>query len=101
MVARTKLAKKQEEIQHLDTATQAIVQRIDKNNSRLLFSGFLTLIILLAVGIIGIYYQNKLATQNKQHIDCIIKLSETPLPSDSRSKFITDLNNTCKINFTK
>ncbi len=63
----------------------------------------------------GISQNNKLATQNKaiaaqnqklaaeatNHINCIIKLSETPLGNGDRAKYIDNFNNTCQIRFVK
>lgn len=98
---QAKLQQQVKDIQHLDSATQAIIMRIDKNDRRLRISGFITLAILLIVGIIGIYHQNQLAQESKQHIDCIIKLTETPLGAGDRSKYIDNLNNTCRIRFTQ
>lgn len=103
-MTKTKLQRKQEELQHLDEATQIIIQRIDKNDRRLRISGFVTLSVLLIVGLIGIYYQVKVATQSKQHIDCIIKDLSTPIPKGTPSKYIdyqSRLSSDCKINFTK
>lgn len=101
-MSKSKLEKKQEEIKHLDEATQTIIRRIDKNDRRLRLSAYLLLSILLIVGIVGIYYQNHIAAQSKNHIDCIIKDLSTPV-SPGTTKHIdyrSVLNKDCKIKFT-
>lgn len=97
---KTKIDKKNEEIKHLDAATQAIIQRLNKSDTKLRVSGFVAVILLLAVGIAGILYQNHIANQNKQHIDCIVKLFTTPLPSNATSRTIQNPSTTCDIRFT-
>lgn len=103
-MARTKLEKKKEEIQHLDAATQAIIGRLNKSDKRLKVVAFIILVFLLTVGVIGILYQNHYALQNKKHIDCIIKDLATPppkgTPPDAR-KYIANLETDCQIKFTK
>lgn len=50
----------------------------------------------------GINQNNRLATQSKQHIDCIIKDLSTPQPSGTTHKYIdyqTRLTSDCKIKF--
>lgn len=103
MPRSTKLDQKREEIKHLDEATQTIILRIDKNDRRLRFSAYIFMSILLIVGIIGIFYQNHLATQNKNHIDCIIKDLATPQKPGTQHKYIDSLNGleACNIKFTQ
>lgn len=101
-MAKSKLDKKKEEIQHLDEATQAIILRLNKSDKRLKVSAFLLIIILLATGVIGILYQNHYALQSKNHIDCIIKDLATPQPPGTAHKYIdyqTSLTSNCKIKF--
>lgn len=101
-MTKTKLDKKNEEIKHLDMATQAIIMRLNKSDSRLKISAFILIVVLLATGVIGILYQNHYALQNKNHIDCIIKDLSTPT-SPGTSKHIdyqSVLNKDCKIKFT-
>lgn len=101
-MSKSKLDQKHLEIQHLDTATQAIIAKIDKNDRRLRLSAYLLLSILLIVGIVGIFYQNHIATQSKNHIDCIIKDLATPQPAGTNHKYIdiqTSLSSNCKIKF--
>lgn len=100
----TKLEQKKSDIQHLDEATQAIIMQIDKNDRRLRLAGFFTLSLLLIVGIVGIFYQNHIATQNKQHIDCIIKDLSTPQKPGTDHKYIdypSVLSKDCNIKFTQ
>jgi hypothetical protein len=54
----------------------------------------------------GINQNNKLAAENKtlaadakQHIDCIIKDFETPIPPGAASRYITKVNTDCDIKF--
>lgn len=101
MAKPTKLQQKVKDIQHLDAATQAIIGRMDKNDFRLRVTTLFTLSLILIFGTVGIYYQIHLASQSKQHIDCIIKDLATPLPQGSRSKYITDLQTDCNIKFVQ
>lgn len=102
MANKTKLEKKQEEIQHLDSATQAIIIRLNKSDKRLKVTAFLVIILFLIVGVIGILYQNHYALQNKNHIDCIIKDLSTPQKPGTTHKYIdyqSQLSSDCKIKF--
>lgn len=99
-MTKTKLVKKQEEIQHLDEATQTIIRRIDTNDRRLRLWAFFTLALLLTVGVVGIYKQNTIATANKKHIDCIIKDLATPQKPGTNHKYIVNLQTDCNIKFT-
>lgn len=59
--------------------------------------------IILALGVIGIFYQNHYALQNKKHIDCIIKDLATPPPPGTPAtarKYIDNLQTDCNIKFT-
>lgn len=101
-MAKTKLDKKNEEIKHLDVATQAIIMRLNKSDNRLKVSAFILIVILLASAVIGIFYQNHYALQNKNHVDCIIKDLSTPLPPGAKARVIdyqTRLSADCKIKF--
>lgn len=97
---KTNLIKKQEEIAHLDAATQAIIQRLNKNDRRLQFWAFLSLSLLLVVGLFGIFKQNQIANANKGHIDCIVKLLATPLPEGAKGRVLSNPSTTCNIRFT-
>lgn len=101
-MAKSKLEQKVIETHHLDAATQAIITKIDKNDRRLRVWAFATLTLLLIVGLVGIYKQNQIATQSKQHIDCIIKDLSTPQPAGTNHKYIdyqSQLSADCKIKF--
>lgn len=97
-MGKSKIEQKQEEIQHLDTATQAIIKRLNKNDQRLRFSALLAISLLMVVGVFGIYKQNQIANKNKEHIDCIIKLFTTPT-SSGQTRRIIDLES-CQIKVT-
>lgn len=57
-------------------------------------------LVLLAAAVFGIIEQDRIANQNKQHIDCIVKLFTTPLPSTAKSRTIINPSSTCNIQFT-
>ncbi len=84
----------------INRETQDLLKRVGKSNSRALRWFIFSWTILLAVGVGGIYQQNHIARQNKQHIDCIIKLFVTPLPKGAQHKTIIDPSATCGITFT-
>lgn len=80
----------------------ALMTSIAKNNRKSrIWAGIATIILTgtLVVGVIGIYEQNNIATNNKQHIDCIVKLLATPQKPGTTHKFITDASQTCNIKF--
>lgn len=87
-MALSKIQKKQEEIKHLDAATQAIIKRLNKNDQRLRLSALVAIGLLLAVGVLGIYRQNQIANANKNHIDCIVKLLSTPSATGQTRRII-------------
>lgn len=90
--------------QPLSVATEDLMRSIETNNRKARNFGIiaiLLLVLIITIGVVGIYKQNTIAVNNQRHIDCIIKLSETPLPANERAKFIDNLNNTCQIRFTK
>lgn len=99
-MAKTILEKKSKEVQVLDETTQALLTSIENKDRKRRFWYTIAFFMLLTVGIVGVYYQNYLASQNKQHIDCIIKDLSTPLPQGSRSKYIQILSSECHIKFT-
>lgn len=71
----------------------------------LLLTGFLILFILGVASYVrinqSITKQNQIATDNKKHIDCVVKLFTTPLPPNARSRTISDPSSTCSINFSQ
>lgn len=83
------------EIEHLDNATQEIIRRQHKSNQKMLIFGFISLTLLLILGVFGVYKQNQIALQNKNHIDCIVKLLATPTTS-GQTRHIVNLG-TCQI----
>lgn len=91
--------------QPLTIATEDLMKTIEKNNRKARNLGGLAIVMLLiiiTIGVIGIYQQNSIAKANKNHIDCIIKDLSTPLPSDKKSRVIdykTRLTADCKIKF--
>ncbi len=84
----------------INETIQSTLHRQEKNDRRFRFWSYATLSIILCVGIGGIYYQNHIANQNKQHLDCIVKLFATPTPPFARTKFIQDASNKCNIKFS-
>lgn len=99
-MGKTILEKKSKEVKVLDETTQALLVSIEQKDRKRRFWYTIAFLMLLTVGIAGVYYQNYLAAQNKEHIDCIIKDLSTPLPQNSRSKYIDVLSNECHIKFT-
>lgn len=91
----------------LTQATSDLMTKIEKANVRARNVGLATLVlvtVLVGLGVVGIYKQNQLASDNKKHIDCIIKDLATPppkgTPPDAR-KYITNLETDCNIQFTE
>lgn len=84
----------------LDEQTQALLQSVKHNNNRAVgwFVACWTTLLLLAV--VGIIYQNHIAAQSKQHIDCIIKDLATPQKPGTTHKYIENLSTDCNIRFT-
>lgn len=76
---------KERELEVLPKATQDILNDIRMKDRRFrIFMNICVVIILLLVGV-GLVYQNKLATQSKDHLDCIVKMFTTPAkPGQSR-----------------
>ncbi len=73
----------------------------EQKDRRFRFWGYFSLTIVLIVGVLGIYQQNNIASQNKQHLDCIVKLFATPTPPFARTKFIQNASTQCNIKFTQ
>lgn len=93
----TKVDKKSEETHVLDAATQALLTSIEKKDAR--FRRWLLVFwtLLLIVAVIGIFNQDVIANNNKQHIDCVVKLFTSP---NRGQKIITDPNGRCNIQFS-
>lgn len=97
-----RIRKNNEDIAHLDAATQEIILRLNSSDKKLKVAAFCLIVVLLATGVIGVLYQNHYALQNKNHIDCIIKDLATPQPAGTAHKYIdyqTSLTSNCKIKF--
>lgn len=87
----------------------ALMTSIAKNNKRFRLWAAVSLMLLavsLFIGAVELYQgnnsirlQNSIASQNKQHIDCIVKLLATPYPPNTTHKFISDASQKCNINF--
>lgn len=92
---------KTKEAYTLNAEIQAILDSQKRKFNLFYFFLVLFYTSLLIVGMFGIYKQNQIAQQNKNHLDCIIKLSETPLGPTDRAKYIDNLNNTCQVRFVK
>lgn len=101
MANPTVLEKKSKEVKVLSETNQEILNAIEKSNKKRRFWANIGYAALLLAIFLGIYYQFSLAAKNTRHIDCIIKLSETPLKPGDRAKYIDNLNNTCQIKFIK
>lgn len=106
-VSKQRLDAKAREVKTLDTATQDLLKSVKKKNNRALLAAIIAFSLLFLVGVItlvfvlkGINRQNQLAQQNTNHIDCIVKLLATPLPSNKEHKVIEYLGATCKVRFT-
>lgn len=83
----------------LDKETQAVLLHVRKSNTKAIRWFTICWTILIIVGVFGIYKQNEIASQNKQHIDCIVKLLATPQKPGTTHKFIADASQTCNIKF--
>lgn len=93
---KTILEKKGEQIKVLDETTRELLASMERKDVRRRYWASLAFAALLMVGILGIYRQNQIANNNKQHIDCIVKLFTQ---QNRQNKRITDIN-TCKISLS-
>lgn len=98
-MSKTILEKKSKEIKVLDEATRELLAGIEYKDRRRRFWSTVAFVALLVAILLSILYQFRIATQSKNHIDCIVKLFSTPTPKDSRTKFISDAYTTCNIKF--
>lgn len=78
----------------LDEATQTLIKEQQRKDQRFRTWCYTSLFIILVLGVAGVYRQNQIATQNKNHIDCIVKLFTSTNRSD---KIITDAEGACNI----
>lgn len=95
------LSKAADKAHVLDETIQQQLARQDHKDRRFRGSAYILLGLLVTLGIIGIYRQNQIATKNQQHIDCIVKLFTTPLPSSARARTIENPSSTCNIKFSQ
>lgn len=100
-VMTPKLNRASEKAHVLDDTIQEILSRQEHKDRRFRLSAYILLGLVLSLGVIGIFEQNHIANQNKQHIDCVVKLFTTPLPVTYRSRTITNPGTTCDIRFSK
>lgn len=91
-----------ESSQTIQKVEDSIAEVSRKNRNFRLWASvsLVALLITLALSVAALYQQNHLAAQNKDHLDCIVKLFSTPLPADKKTRFISDPNHTCGIKFT-
>lgn len=85
----------------INEETQSVLSKVQKKNNKAVGWFVISWTVLLIIGLSGIYRQNQIATENKRHIDCVVKLFTKPLPPGARARIITDPNTTCNINFTQ
>lgn len=83
----------------LDAETQALLHSLREKDRRFRITATIFFLILFGVGVLGIYYQNELASQNKGHIDCIVRLFTTPV-KPGQGRYINDLKS-CHIQVVK
>lgn len=87
----------------IDEETQTLLNSVRLKNARALKWGAACFLILFAIGVGGIVWQNRIANQSKQHIDCIIKDLSTPQKPGTTHKYIdprSSLTRDCNIKFT-
>lgn len=96
-----KVKKAADKAHYLDQETRATLTAVRKKNSKAVTWFIISWTILLLVGLGGIYQQNRIANQNKKHIDCIVKLLASPLPIGARARVLTNPSTTCNIKFTQ
>lgn len=85
----------------IDSETQAVLDNVKKKNTRAVTWFIVSWTLLFVLGVAGIYRQNQIATANKKHIDCIVKLFTTPLPTNAHSRTLSNPSTTCNITFTR
>lgn len=98
MARKSILEKKSQEVQVLDETTRELLASIERKDKRRRFWGTMAFLILFLTGITSVYYTIALSRQNKEHIDCIVKLLATPQKPGTTHKFIS--GDTCNIKFT-
>lgn len=86
---------------HIDAETRKVLSAVKKKNAQAIKWFIVSWTILLVIGVFGIYKQNQIATANKSHIDCIVKLFTTPLAPGAKSRVIINPETNCDIKETK
>lgn len=102
MTAKNKVTRASEHARAIDEETQALLSSVKNRNSRAIGWFIVSWTILFILSLVGLYYQNHLASQNKQHIDCIIKDLSTP-QQPGKTKYIdyrSVLSSDCNIKFS-
>lgn len=100
-MTETKVKKAADKAHYLDEQTRQVLTNVRKKNSKAVTWFIVSWTILLVLGIGGIVQQNRIANQNKKHIDCVVKLFTVPLPIGARSRTLSNPSTTCNINFSK
>lgn len=98
-MTKSKVDKASEHATALNDETQALLHSVRSKNSKALIWFIVCWTILFALAVFGIFKQTQIASESKDHIDCIVKLFSTPTPQGSRTKFISDAYTTCNIKF--
>lgn len=99
-MTKTKVQRASEHVKALDEETQNLLSDVRSKNSKALRWFAVSWTILFVLAIVGLYYQNRLATENTQHINCIIKDLATPQKPGTQHKYIANLQTDCNIKFT-
>lgn len=97
----TKVKIASDKAHYLDQETRDVLRAVTNKNNKAIRWFIVSWTILLVVGVAGIYQQNRIASKNQKHIDCIVKLFTTPLPPTAHARAITNPSTTCNISFTK
>lgn len=91
----------------INQETQSVLDSVKNKGNKAVNWFVICFLILFILGVASyvrinqsINKQNEIATQNKQHIDCVVKLFTTPLPTGARARTISNPSTTCNINFT-
>jgi hypothetical protein len=100
-MTETKVDKASKKAHLLDDTTQTLIRHIETKDRRFRFWSSTLLIVLLLIGIAGIYKQNQIAQENANHINCIVKLFTTPLPSQDKSRTLVNADTTCNVKFVQ
>lgn len=79
----------------LDEASQTLRASAKKKWNRAMVLGGGAFLILFVLAVSGLFYQNYISIQSKNHIDCIVKLLATPSKS-GQTRRIVNLS-TCQI----